>query len=176
MKPCLWLWLAIVTNVVSATNIVKRLPDRHYYTLHVPEVDHDTHVAAQHVARSLGGQFEGMVGELKTYYMMSVPKNSLNKRSQEENGDPVVAAFQARKRFNKRDENQRLWDRVQRLDPQVPRQRTKRAALPREPPFTEISKGQAIMEDAQRVLDIKDPGFPKQWHLVCNTHGAIVCM
>ncbi|KAI7849032.1 peptidase S8/S53 domain-containing protein [Circinella umbellata] len=166
MKPCFWVWLAIVTNVVSATNIIKRLPDRHYYTLHVPEVDHDTHIAAQHVATSLGGQFEGMVGELKTYYMMSVPKSSLNKRSQGDDTDPIVTAFQARKRFDKRDENQRLWDRVQRLDSQVPRQRTKRAALPREPPFTEISKGQAIMEDAQRVLDIKDPGFPRQWHLV----------
>ncbi|KAI9261412.1 peptidase S8/S53 domain-containing protein [Phascolomyces articulosus] len=125
-------------------------------------------MAAQHVARSLGGQYEGMVGELKSYFMMSIPKNNLNKRNlNNNNDDPVVAAFQARKQFNKRDdENQRLWDRVHRLDPQIPRQRTKRAALPREPPFTEISQGQAIMEDAQRVLEIQDPGFPRQWHLV----------
>ncbi|KAI9497583.1 peptidase S8/S53 domain-containing protein [Zychaea mexicana] len=166
MKPFVWLWLAIATTVVGASNIVRRSQDRDYYTLHVPQVDHDaSHEAAHHVARSLGAQFEGMVGELESYYMISVPKSNLHKRSIYDE-DPIVAAFQARKQLSKRDEDQRHWDRVQRIDPQVPRRRSKRAALPREPPFTEITQGQAILEDAQRVLDIKDPGFSRQWHLV----------
>ncbi|KAI8140961.1 peptidase S8/S53 domain-containing protein [Fennellomyces sp. T-0311] len=143
----------------SVDAIVKRLPDRRYYALHVPHADPQ---AAEHVARSLGARYEGKVGELDSYYLMSVHNDELHKRSTTDE-DPIVAEFHERKRWSKRDG---IWDRVNRIDVQVPRQRTKRAIIPREPPFTEITKGQAIMEDAQRELAIKDPGFPKQWHLV----------
>lgn len=169
----------LAASCLGSSQPVKRSPDRRYYTLHIPSSE--AHLAVQ-AADALGVQYEGPVGELTTYYLVStLDHEQLYKRDQAVAAataavhDPILEAFHAHKErrwLGKRDtENNDWWDRVHAMDAQVPRQRVKRAVLPehhvkREPPFVEINQGKLTLEDAQETLGIQDPGFPRQWHLV----------
>lgn len=167
----------LAVSCLGASQPVKRSPDRRYYTLHIPTSE--AHLAIQ-AADALGVQYEGPVGELTTYYLVSTMDHErLYKRDQPVH-DPILEAFHAHKErrwLEKRDNND-WWDRVHAMDAQVPRQRVKRAVLPeqhhvkREPPFVEINQGKLTLEDAQETLGIQDPGFPRQWHLVWFARGC----
>lgn len=166
--------LVTLTLLANASNIVKREPGRRYYTLHVPQAQDDSADAARHVATTLGARFEGNVGELKTYFMMSVPENEILQKRDDE--DPILISFQRhkeeRQRIAKRDNDP--FEMVHRIDRQVPRKRFKRGVMmppprhlvEREPPFAEINQGMVALARAQQTLGIQDPGFPRQWHLV----------
>lgn len=162
------LLLSFLLAVVQATPH-KREPGRHYYTLHIPKTDHDNsgHDAALHVANSLRVRLEGNVGELKNYYLVSAAADD-RRMHKRDDVDPIVEAFHAHKRRHlaARSLDATYWNQVERIDAQIPRQRHKRMPIRREPPFSDLLHGKAAMEDAQKTLGIKDPGFPKQWHLV----------
>ncbi|ORZ03174.1 peptidase S8/S53 domain-containing protein [Syncephalastrum racemosum] len=147
----------------------KRESGRRYYTLHIPKNynDNDGHDAAQHVANSLRVRLEGNVGELKNYYLVSAAADDTQMHKRDDT-DPIIEAFHAHKRrhLTARSVDATYWNQVERIDPQIPRQRHKRVPLRREPPFSDLLHGKAAMEDAQKTLGINDPGFPKQWHLV----------
>ena len=147
--------LLVYSLGVQANYIGKRDPERDYYTLNIPGDDSTT---AHHVARSLNVRLEGVVGELKDWYMVSSPKPLYQKRETE---DRVLAAFQHYKTLglSKRDGH---WEKVQSIDKQVLRKRTKRGPIPED-----VAKAQ--IKDAQQTLKIADPWFDQQWHLV-NTY------
>lgn len=138
-------------SLIQAKYIGKREADRDYYTLHVPQGE--SAVAIQ-MAQQLGVRFEGQVGELSTYYMVSSPKKILQKRDE----DPVIAKYNQLLSSNwKRDEQP--WAKVKSIEKQIPKRRVKRGPIP-------ILTPKERVVDAQQSLGIQDPLFNKQWHLV----------
>ncbi|CAO3594041.1 unnamed protein product [Absidia cylindrospora] len=173
-------YLAILVYIVLVqAAIIKRDPSRQYYTLHFPQghLDDATHQYARDIAHSLGTQYEGQAGELKTYFVVSsTTENSpLEKQSTTSSGDdtdnPIVASFHQQKHqaLAKRwgDTHTLLWSKVQRIDKQKLKKRSKRAVIP---PAPVLNAGKLVLEDAQASLGIMDPGFTKQWHLVNQEH------
>ncbi|ORX51333.1 hypothetical protein DM01DRAFT_1289941 [Hesseltinella vesiculosa] len=162
---CLLLFAFVLFCVAIEALVVKRDPSRIYYTLHFPQPNDVTHLDARHIAQEIGIRYEGPVGELSTYHLVSVPKHQADKRADQ---DDIIHAFEQMKHSQttlaKRhlDTDLTPWHRVHRIDRQVLRQRTRRAVLPRAP----IMTGELLFEDAQKTLDIQDPGFGQQWHLI----------
>ncbi|ORZ24046.1 peptidase S8/S53 domain-containing protein [Absidia repens] len=183
MLPYYSVILACIVLVQAA--IVKRDHSRQYYTLHFPQghLDDATHHYARDIAHSLGTRYEGQVGELKTYFVVSstTTQSPLEKRSTtssstslspgDDSDDPVVASFHQQKHqalVKRWDESHTfLWSKVQRIDKQKLRKRSKRAVIP---PAPVLNTGKLVLEDAQASLGIMDPGFTKQWHLVNQEH------
>lgn len=151
--------LLYFTWVIHAATVIKRDPSRHYYTLHFPQPDESTPHHAQVIAQALDTRYEGRVGELMTYYLVSSPLST--KRSLD-TSDRVLASFEQQKKNTDSKVDKRLvhpWSMVQRIDKQVLRRRSRRAVIP-------SSEGKLALEAAQSSLGIHDPGFIKQWHLV----------
>ncbi|KAG0164189.1 pheromone processing endoprotease [Apophysomyces sp. BC1034] len=144
-------------TAIGATNVIKRDPNRQYYTLHFPRghLDDTSAEAASIIADTLGARYEGPVGELKTYFVVSRPLSLLERREEDE----MLVAFEEHKHRNqaKRD---LTWAKVERMDKQIPRQRTKRA------PVQEPHDNKLALKEAQRLFHIEDPGFSQQWHLI----------
>ncbi|KAI8069035.1 peptidase S8/S53 domain-containing protein, partial [Gilbertella persicaria] len=135
---------------------------RSYYTIHTV-YPNDIH-SAQEIAQHLGARLEGPVGELSHYYWISIPLSDQNS---------IHHQFRHYK-HQKRD--QVLVDQ---LHHQIPRQRLfKRAPPPIVENTTEEYKinGETIplpsldqqdgFNKLKNVLDIHDPGFDNQWHLI----------
>lgn len=146
----------------------KRDPNRDYYTLNIPTEEAESQLSgfksAQYIAHQLGVRLEGNVGELKNWYMVSSEKSTLGKRGLEQ--DRVLSTFARYKstsHLNKRDgDGHQHWQKVNSIDKQVAKRRTKRGPIPREPVFNVNDE----MADAQKTLSIADPWFNQQWHLV----------
>lgn len=158
---------------VASAAIIKRDPSRQYYTLHFPHDEAATQQHAKKIASSLGTRYEGPVGELKTYFLVSSELPALVKRSSSSDQvDPVLASFEQQKKngtlFKRSVDDSAAWSKVQRIDKQILKQRSKRAVLPRAPI---LSSGKLVLEDAKASLGIKDPGFTNQWHLVRRKGG-----
>lgn len=149
----------IVTCIIIKTSIAslqkRDYDNRYYYTLHTVEAN--AAESAKQVARDLGATFEGQVGELDNYYMISIPKTQQ---------DSIVHHFKKRE-----------YSLVDQIQPQVPTKRLYKRAPP--PPVIEntdeeykLNGGIPSLDDAngfqsiKNILDIKDPGFDNQWHLV----------
>lgn len=149
---------------------------RQYYTLHTRSTptNQDSLWQAKRVAESLGARFEGQVGELSQYYWISIPMStsSFNKRS-------LVDQFHANRK--KRDLSYDLVDDIQ---IQTPSRRLYKRAPP--PPYPVIENAEEEYklngdvpvidlpslddtdgyEKIKDLLNIHDPGFDQQWHLV----------
>ncbi|KAI9305889.1 peptidase S8/S53 domain-containing protein [Cunninghamella echinulata] len=168
MKSLLLIAFIYITAIQA--NIIKRDSSRDYYTLHFPQgkQDDSTHQAAKAIAHQLNTRYEGQVGELKTYFVVSQTKKSTiknNKRAiHNQDDDQVVQLFDTFKKrsLTKRSINDE-WSKVETIKKQVLKKRTRRAVIPRAPILT---SGKMILEDAQKTLKIADPGFSRQWHLV----------
>ncbi|OAD77937.1 hypothetical protein PHYBLDRAFT_108764, partial [Phycomyces blakesleeanus NRRL 1555(-)] len=160
---------ALLSLATVLAQPVKRDPLRHYYALHFPQEHPHTTTHAQSIANSLGVRYEGPVGELQTYFLVSAPITSnLSKR---DTNDPTVEAFWAHKQKRSlmaRDEiRSSAWDAVKSIDKQVLKRLHKRGPIPGWDKRAPVKlKGPEILADAQKSLHITDPGFPQQWHLV----------
>jgi kexin len=144
------LLISALSCVSSKTYTGKRQVDREYYAVNIPSAEE-----AKYIANKLQVRFEGQVGELDHWFMLSRKQNKIEKR------DSVMADFEYYKSqaIQKRDTTS-PWHSVNRFDKQVLKQRTKRAPI-----LTALNSTQ-ILEETQKELHIKDPLFPKQWHLV----------
>ncbi|KZO90492.1 hypothetical protein CALVIDRAFT_490381 [Calocera viscosa TUFC12733] len=142
--------------------------------------------------QALGVELVEQVGELRDHWLVRVPKPgsvspSLAGRSEQwEDGDEVMqrwlalqhrARAQAALTSRGEEDARRLVRAIRSLEPQVPRQRTKRGDPPPPPPAlflprqgpTPLLRPQANITTAADVgnyLDIHDPEFTAQWHLV----------
>ncbi|KIM30986.1 hypothetical protein M408DRAFT_7406 [Serendipita vermifera MAFF 305830] len=146
--------LLLLSPVLQASSRPSRKTyDTHdYYVIHHnPAHGH----SPQDSAAALGTEFVEQVGELKDHYLVRIEKSSassLDRRSPEAGpGDAVVASFHNLKRSE-----EPIAHSVRSLLPQTLRQRTKRAPIPSFPELDEI----------QDSLDIHDPIFSSQWHIV----------
>ncbi|KIX01678.1 uncharacterized protein Z518_09404 [Rhinocladiella mackenziei CBS 650.93] len=175
-----WLSLLLLAGSVSAAS--RDYEKNDYFAIHL-----DAKYVPQEVARRLGAQYEGQVGELPHHYTFSCPKNScqdledslqeLKRRKKRKRCglDPRDAQFS--KREINVDLEGVLWSDKQRL-----RHRHVKRIPP--PPFSVSRAGQgaddaksdqetdqAQQEALQRLnsiaeaLEIKDPIFKEQWHL-----------
>ncbi|KAG6916650.1 hypothetical protein DXG01_005936 [Tephrocybe rancida] len=123
------------------------------------------------VMHSLGVEKVEKIGSLEHHWLVRAPKpigSDLVRRGESlEERDPVTEKFQllrdrASSRFSARSEDgmraREVVNSVQHLERQVLRQRSKRAPPPVRQP--------ASSESVKQRFGLKDPAFPKQWHLV----------
>ncbi|KAI8390318.1 peptidase S8/S53 domain-containing protein [Blakeslea trispora] len=144
------LWVAAISPYAQAqTYLGKREIDRDYYTVHVDSKD-----GAQLLAKRLNVRYEGNVGELDSWHMLSTPKIA-KRDTQEVEEDRVLLAFeQLKTALHKRDSIH--WQNAHSLTKQVYKKRTKRGPIPVDDKF----------EQVKEKLSIDDPWFPRQWHLI----------
>ncbi|KAF7732073.1 pheromone processing endoprotease [Apophysomyces ossiformis] len=189
---CVWMAVLLCCQLARTQELSERdYINRLYYTLYTPSANDE---AAALVASKLGARFEGRVGELKTYYWISIDR-SLEKRQEGE--DRLIALFKLYKEqtLQKREGSVQAFDHIERLDPQIPRRRLhKRAVIPAkrqeiyedEPPVSPVIEniqeeqkinGYAISASTmldqpggfntlKQMLGVQDPGFERQWHLI----------
>jgi len=109
-------------------------------------------------------------GELDNFWVVRAPKqHSSSKRDGE--GDHVLARLASlRSSHHARDPDsyaaRRMADSVTHLSRQELRQRTKRAPPPKRPGDEDDASNHPLAQAVIDKLDIKDPLFPRQWHLV----------
>ncbi|KAG2232662.1 hypothetical protein INT48_006841 [Thamnidium elegans] len=167
----LFLLFIFISGTLSKRDYTNRL----YYTLHT--TDKDSKEAVEHVATTLNARLEGQVGELNQYYLISIPKQS--KRTD----DSLITRFNNYKhRLSKRDLD---WQRVDQIQAQVPARRIYKRAPPfftepivenKEEEYKLNGESQPIelpgvlekgaYDKIKSLLDIQDPGFNEQWHLM----------
>lgn len=157
--------LALAASCTTLSDARKPTPktyDTHdYYVLeHNPAHGLSPHQCAQ----ALGAQLIEQVGELKNHYVVSVPKSTRDSSLYLPRGDltagrnyePATALQTLRKRaakaHNGRAHSKRLSSSIRSLELQTPRQR--------------LVKRGTLLDEVIQTLDIKDPLFPKQWHIV----------
>lgn len=138
----------------QGTNVHRQDHDRnHYYAIHLrPEVDPND------VAEALGVTCEGQIGQLDNHYLFSLSRTA-------EDGhllDPIAHRLKTRSidrgKLRRRDS---IEEGIYYIERQQLKQRHKRSVIPRQsadiPP---------LVSELARDLDIVDPMFPIQWHLL----------
>ncbi|KAI9272524.1 peptidase S8/S53 domain-containing protein [Sporodiniella umbellata] len=131
----------------------KRELQREYYTIHVPQGEWKV---AEHVAHQLQVRLEGKVGELDSYFMISVPKENLENR---DGLDRVLNGFEHYKSLSSHKRDDSNWSKVTAIEKQIPKRRVKRGPIP-------VNAAHEVYLDIRESLDLKDPLFDKQWHLI----------
>ncbi|KAH8980370.1 peptidase S8/S53 domain-containing protein [Lactarius hatsudake] len=165
--------LALLVALLShhAVHATRHSFDTHdYYVLeHNPRVG----PSLSQVARRLGVQVVERAGELDNFWVVRVPtqhsSSSLSKRDGE--GDYVLARLAAlRSSRYPRDSDshaaRRIADSVSHLSRQELRQRVKRAPPPIRPGDGDDAPKHPLAQAVIDKLDIHDPQFTRQWHLV----------
>jgi len=155
--PQILLLLASPALLEASKRPARRSYDTHdYYVLHHNPVHG---VSPEASAAALGAEFVEQVGELQDYYLIRTRKpsfSSLDSRSPEASSeDPVVASFKTLQR-----RTDPLSYSIRSLEPQILRKRVKRAPVPAFPELNETMSS----------LDIHDPIFSSQWHIVNKDH------
>jgi kexin len=163
MRLSLWLaGLALAAGAVDAKNLLKprNFETHDYYTLHLRSDE-----SPEKVARALGLQYEGPLGELADHYYYSAKRGTHNagqtldalrrrRRKREIIGDGLDGILWSRK--------QRLKQRMQkRIPPPVDRQSAPTTIGGDKQDEAAVVQRQQVAMD----LDINDPEFNSQWHL-----------
>jgi kexin len=158
--------LALLAATVVAATPARRTYDSHaYYVLeHVPRAGGPSPAEC---ARALGTELVEPAGALQDHWLVRAPHP--HKR---DGADPVLAAYRALHEpttpswlARRSAPDTRIAGAVRYLERQTLRQRVKRASpeVPDGPP-------QRTSHDVALALAIRDPAFPKQWHLVNDEH------
>ena len=171
MRLPLTLALLLSHSFVLGARPTKRFYHSHdYYVL-----EHDPHAGAslEDCARALGVEVVEQAGELVNNWLVRIPKHM-----QRRDGMDIVLSSLTSLR-SLASENPSLVARstsdphagelsssIRWLDRQEPRQRTKRAP----PPIRPDPDSPNSVESVAERLDIHDPSFPQQWHLI-NTQN-----
>ncbi|KAH9945793.1 peptidase S8/S53 domain-containing protein [Epithele typhae] len=160
--------LILAVQSVLALQPAKRFYQTHDYYV----IEHDPYAGASldEISRALGVEIVEQAGQLVNHWLVRTEKGL---RKRDSNSDPVLRSLEAIREQVRAPDNvlarsedvsqsRRISNSVRVLLPQTLRQRTKRAPPPIRPPPEDIETASAA---AQR-LDIHDPFFTKQWHLV----------
>lgn len=164
----MYLGLGVLTLAASSITLSEaRKPTPKTYNTHDYYVlEHNpTHGLSPHqCAQAVGANLVEQVGELKNHYVLSVAKPTQDSSphllhrnlASPPNHGPVSALQTLRKRaaeaHNGRAHSKRLSSSIRSLELQIPRQR--------------LVKRGAVLDEVIKTLDIKDPLFPKQWHII----------
>lgn len=195
MKPTLLLLGALALVASTASSAKPPLPqdhdNHHYYTVKINDL---AATSPQEIARHLGVQYIGQVGELQNYHLFSYPKVDFEKRSLastspleerasgqvEQQHDVVLKRYEQfkasslftrhlqRKRSLSGEASTTTTDAhpLGDINRQVLRQRVKRAMIPLEPRDEHVKGDTQPADGVAAHFQIKDPGFQYQWHLV----------
>lgn len=143
-------------HVVFAATPAKRYYDSHHY--YVLEHDPSSGVALSDVAHTLGVEVVEQAGELINHWLVRVEKSDSDLSPRGEVLDRVLDTYNLLRRDLRR--SNPVASSVRYLARQTLRQRVKRAPPPIPAPTDFSSKAVADR------LNIQDPLFTKQWHLV----------
>ncbi|KAI9730958.1 MAG: pheromone processing endoprotease [Claussenomyces sp. TS43310] len=146
-----------------ASNIRPRHYDvQDYYVLHL-----DPDIVPAHIADRLGLTHEGQLGELRDHHIFSASKESQ---------DVVRTALKARRQVRRRGQDGGdLLDGVRFAQKQTLKPRMEKREIPNLPSSAGETKRQEATQDpaavarqqeVMRVMDISDPIFHEQWHLL----------
>lgn len=169
---------AAVTLMALASSAFAGQPAKREYATHDYYVlEHNPSASASHheVAATLGAEVVEQVGELRDHWLLRVPKPSSSVEL-----DPVMDTYHSirkralyipasqhlkREHLNAR----RLAKAVRSLERQVPKQRVKRWMNLDNPQIdgrADGDDGNNRLNHVMQALDIKDPEFHTQWHLL----------
>ena len=151
--------LSPISIVTAAQNDRVILPKQdytrhHYYAMHL-----HPNVTPEDVASSLGVVYEGPIGSLQDHHLFSISR---------EHGieDPVSERITTRKRLGKRDD---IVDRgILYMERQRTKRHHKRSVIPPRSyyDYDERDEPSPLITEITRDLEIADPLFPVQWHLL----------
>lgn len=163
--------LALVLLLSHSFVLGVRPTKRSYHTHDYYVLEHDPYGGAslEDCARALGVEVVEQAGELVNHWLVRIPKHM-----QKRDGVDVVlssleslqslalehSSLSARSASNLR--SRELSSSIRWLDRQELRQRVKRAP----PPIQPDPDSPDPVKDVAERLDIQDPTFPQQWHLV----------
>jgi len=163
--------LALVL-LFSHSFVLGARPTKRFYQTHDYYVlEHDPHAGAslEDCARALGVEVIEQAGELVNHWLVRIPK-----RMQRRDGvDVVLSSLKSLRSLASENPSfsarsapdphaRELSSSIRWLDRQELRQRVKRAPPPIRPDTNSSNSIEAVAER----LDIHDPTFPQQWHLV----------
>lgn len=167
MRLSFALLLAVLSH--HAVHAIRHSFDTHdYYVLeHNPRIG----PSLSQVARRLGVQVVERAGELDNFWVVRVPKQHPSSPLNKRDTDHVLARLSAlRSSHYSRDPDshdaRRIADSVSHLSRQELRQRVKRAPPPKRPGNGFDPSKHPLVQAAIDKFDIRDPQFPRQWHLV----------
>lgn len=197
MKPTLLLLGALALVASTASSAKPPLPQdhdsHHYYTV---KINDPAATSPQEIARHLGVEYIGQVGELQSYHLFSFPKADFEKRSLpwsspleaenehetsgqlEQQHDVVLKRyeqFKASSLFSRHLGKRSLSEEASTttdlhplgdINRQVLRRRLKRALIPVEKRQENVPGERQPADGVAAHFQIKDPGFQYQWHLV----------
>ena len=156
-------WATLLFSIVasSAHANPRNFESHDYFALHL-----DAIAEPQEVARSIGAQLEGPIGQLPDHYTFSAPKE----RSARLEADLHDLRRKRRKR-GIQDGPGVLWYQKQSLRPRLVK-RIPPLPGPRQAPPPPAGTPQpdplavAALDDIATVLQIQDPIFKEQWHIL----------
>ena len=167
MRLSLTLLLLLSHSFVLGARPAKRFHHTHdYYVL-----EHDPHTGAslEDCVRALGVEVVEQAGELVNHWLVRIPKHMQRR----DGADVVLSSLASLRslasenpslpvRSTSNLQTRELASSIRWLDRQELRQRTRRAPPPIRP---DIDSPDPVKAVAER-LDIHDPSFPRQWHLI----------
>lgn len=167
MRLPIALVLLLSHSFVFGARPTKRFYQTHdYYVL-----EHDPHAGAslEDCARALGVEVVEQAGELVNTWLVRIPKH-MQKR---DGMDVVLSSLESLRSLASKNPSlsarsasdphtRQLSSSIRWLDRQELRQRVKRAPPPIRPDTDSSNSIEAVAER----LDIHDPTFPQQWHLI----------
>ncbi|ORE13359.1 hypothetical protein BCV71DRAFT_189378 [Rhizopus microsporus] len=128
------------SSQVICTLYKRDFTSRNYYTLRTSSPKDIDHI--QPILSDFNARFEGQVGELTSYYWISVPKES----------DHLISHLNTLVKRSIPDVD---------IRPQVPSKRVVKRAL-----SLDKQEMHLRLQETKNALHIADPGFDKQWHLI----------
>lgn len=167
MRLSLTLALLLSHSFVLGARPTKRFYQTHdYYVL-----EHDPHAGAslEDCTRALGVEVVEQAGELVNHWLVRTPKYMQRR----DGADVVLSSLASLRSLASEDPSlsarstsdlhaRQLSSSIRWLDRQELRQRVRRAPPPIQPDTDSPNSVKAVAER----LDIHDPSFPQQWHLI----------
>lgn len=149
-------WIVGALSIAGSALASRRNHETHdYFALHL-----DPSASPYEVARSIGAQLHGPIGELPDHYTFSAPKKQ---------GSRVEEHIQLLRRRRKRDVNSAgvLWHQKQSIRPRLVKRTTPRQEGGEFPPEGPVPDEAAVkaLDVIASSLEIEDPIFKEQWHL-----------
>lgn len=163
--------LALILLLSHSFVLGARPTKRFYHTHDYYVLEHDPHVGAslEDCTRALGVEVVEQAGELVNHWLVRIPKHTQRRDGR----DVVLSSLASLRSLASEDPSlsarstsnlhaRELSSSIRRLDRQELRQRVKRAPPPILPDTDSPNSVKAVAER----LDIRDPSFPQQWHLI----------
>ena len=156
-----WIALLQLASLDIASAVAPVLRPRDYDSREYYAVQLSSGIAPESLARDYGFEFEGRLGELDDHYLFSGPLSDTD----------VIEDYRQRRKSKRWDVGERDEDQIIYWEKQKLKKLEKRIVPPnRRRATTSPQKRNKFLvkqlEKIARKLDIEDPIFGEQWHLV----------